>query len=121
MIFSSITFLFFFLPIVLWVYFLAPRHLRNLVLLVASLIFYAWGAGVMVLLLGASIAAKFVLGNRIQAAIEARDARRARVVLGLGVVLDVGLLVAFKYASFASEIGSDLLGALGAGDLPLVQ
>ena len=54
MVFSSITFVFFFLPVVLAAYHLAPRPIRNGLLVVASLAFYAWGAGAFVLALLAS-------------------------------------------------------------------
>ena len=50
MVFSSVQFLFFFLPIVLGAYFASPQRLRNAVLLVASLLFYLWGAGELVAL-----------------------------------------------------------------------
>ena len=55
MVFSSVTFLFFFLPAVLVAYHLTPRPLRNLVLVLASLLFYAWGAGWIVVVLVASM------------------------------------------------------------------
>lgn len=51
MLFSSITFLFVFLPIVLAVYFLVPYRFKNLVMLIASLFFYAWGEPVYVILM----------------------------------------------------------------------
>lgn len=55
MLFSSITFLFVFLPIVLAVYFLVPYRFKNLVMLIASLFFYAWGEPVYVILMILSI------------------------------------------------------------------
>jgi alginate O-acetyltransferase complex protein AlgI len=51
MLFSSLTFIFLFLPVVLAVYYLAPLKIRNLLLLLASLIFYAWGEPVYVVLM----------------------------------------------------------------------
>ena len=62
MLFSSIPFLYYFLPIVLIVYFLVPRVLKNSVLLLASLIFYAWGEPKYVLLMIATIALFYVCG-----------------------------------------------------------
>ena len=61
MLFSSTTFLFVFLPIVLAVYFITPRKLKNLVLLIASLIFYAWGEPKYILVMLATILVNYVL------------------------------------------------------------
>lgn len=61
MLFSSITFLYFFLPVTIFLYFASPQKGRNLVLLVMSLLFYAWGEPVYVLLMAAQIAVSYVL------------------------------------------------------------
>ena len=61
MLFSSITFLYFFLPATIFLYFASPQKGRNLVLLVMSLLFYAWGEPVYVLLMAAQIAVSYVL------------------------------------------------------------
>src|SRR5688500_10077842 len=113
MVFSSVTFLFFFLPAVLVAYHLCPRRLRNTVLLLASLVFYTWGAGWVVLVLLASIAVNGVLGLGVERAMEAGLRRRAQVILAIAVVLNVGLLAWFKYANFAVEMLGGALGALG--------
>ena len=63
MLFSSTTFLFVFLPIVLAVYFITPRKLKNLVLLIASLIFYAWGDPKYILVMLATNLVNYVLEN----------------------------------------------------------
>ena len=62
MLFSSITFLFAFLALVLILYFIVPRKLKNPVLLVFSLVFYAWGEAVYIVLMLASIAVAYVTG-----------------------------------------------------------
>lgn len=62
MLFSSITFLFAFLALVLILYFIVPRKMKNLVLLVFSLVFYAWGEAVYIILMLASIAVAYVTG-----------------------------------------------------------
>ena len=85
MVFSSVTFLFFFLPAILIVYHLSPGSLRNTVLLLASLVFYAWGAGWIVVVLVASIAVNGVLGLGVERAMEAGLRRRAQLVLGIAV------------------------------------
>src|SRR4051794_32998522 len=65
-VFSSVTFLFFFLPPVLLAYHAAPRAWRNGLLVAASLLFYAWGAGPFVVMLLASMAANYAIGLRIE-------------------------------------------------------
>lgn len=117
MVFSSIAFILFFLPAVIWIYYLAPKRARNLVLLVSSLIFYTWGAGWLVAILIASIAANYTFGNRIERYVAAGEVRKSRYALGLAVVMNVGLLVWFQYAGFAWASFSNLLEAFGGTDL----
>jgi alginate O-acetyltransferase complex protein AlgI len=101
MVFSSVTFLFFFLPAVLALYYAAPRGARNTSLLLASLVFYTWGAGWLVLPLIASIAANYALGLGVEQAVDGGRLTRARILLGLAVLMNVALLAWFKYANFA--------------------
>ena len=68
MVFSSLFFLFVFLPLVLLIYFLAPKKLRNFVLLVVSLVFYAWGEPIYVLIMLFSIAVDYTLGRCVDSA-----------------------------------------------------
>ncbi len=107
MVFSGITFLFYFLPAVLLVYAIAPRPLRNLVLLVASLVFYIWGAGYLVLTLLFSVVVDYALGFVAQRGATYRDARRVRFAITASVVLNVGLLAWFKYAGWLIDIAAD--------------
>jgi len=97
MVFSSPVFLFYFLPLFLICYFLLPR--KNLVLLVFSLFFYAWGEGLFVLLMIASGLGNFHLAHLISQA----DAARRRRVLFLGVALNLAGLIVFKYTGFLLE------------------
>ena len=92
MVFSSVTFLFFFLPAVLGAYYLVPRRARNAVLVVASLGFYTWGAGSIVIFLIGSVAANFLIGLRLERAHDAGEARLARRWLSIGVVVNLVLL-----------------------------
>ena len=76
MVFSSIEFLFYFLPITLLIYFISPRGLRNAVLLLASLVFYTWGGGIFVVILLLSIVVDYLVGflvawARVEAFIDA--------------------------------------------------
>ncbi len=100
MVFSSIPFIFFFLPLTLAAYHLAPRRVRNTVLLVASLVFYAAGSGRFVLLLILTNAINFGLVAGLDAARTAGDEQRRRVLTAIALVLDVGVLAWFKYANF---------------------
>jgi len=97
MVFSSPLFLFLFLPVVLTFYALLPGiRARNLCLLIVSLVFYAWGeVGFIFLLLGSTLLNWF-LGLRVD---RTQDPGRRKSAVTLAIVLNVGLLVFFKYAS----------------------
>jgi alginate O-acetyltransferase complex protein AlgI len=118
MVFSSVSFLFLFLPAVLAAYYIAPRRLRNFVLVVASLAFYTWGAGAFVFALVASVAVNYVVGLRMERAIDRDDRRVARWLLAIGILVDVGLLVVFKYANFGVATWNGALAEFGIGALP---
>ncbi len=118
MVFSSVTFLFFFLPPVVIAYHLAPRRVRNAWLFVASLLFYAWGAGIFVVGLVASIAANYVVGLQLERRVDAGDRPMARRLLALGVVVNLALLAWFKYANFAISTWNGGLEAAGIPTIP---
>jgi alginate O-acetyltransferase complex protein AlgI len=119
MVFSAVGFLFFFLPAVLGAYYVAPRRVRNAVLLIASLIFYTWGAGAFVLALLASIGFNYIIGLIVERAQDAGDERRARLALAVGVTGDVALLAIFKYTDFALGSWNAVLSGVGIPTLPL--
>jgi alginate O-acetyltransferase complex protein AlgI len=118
MVFSSVSFLFLFLPAVLAAYYVAPRRLRNFVLVVASLVFYTWGAGAFVFALLASVGVNYVVGLRMERAIDRDDRRVAQGLLAIGILVDVGLLIVFKYANFGVATWNGALAAFGIGALP---
>ena len=97
MVFSSIIFLFLFLPATLTLYFLVPNRFRNLLLLCVSLLFYAWGEGFFVFIMLITIAVNYFSGLLLE-----RFAHRqsSKLVLFGTVTLNLGLLVAFKYTNF---------------------
>ena len=97
MLFSSIPFLYYFLPIVIAVYFLVPRVLKNAVLLLSSLVFYAWGEPRYVFLMIATITLFYICGLAIE---KAQKNTWKKVFLTLSVVISLGLLAIFKYADF---------------------
>ena len=111
MVFSSIPFLYYFLPAVILCYFLVPKKLKNTVLLLFSLLFYAWGEPKYVLLMVATILSFYLCGLAI-----AQSEKYKKFFLILSVVIGVGLLGVFKYADFfisgfsaATGIGAPLL------------
>ncbi len=111
MVFSSSTFLFAFLPLVLFAMLLSPRGIRNLVLLLFSLLFYAWGELHYVLLMLVSIALNYLFGSCIHRAKQAQVGARAWLVAG--ITANLGLLGYFKYANFLVDNGNWLLSQLG--------
>jgi alginate O-acetyltransferase complex protein AlgI len=114
MVFPSPVFLFLFLPATLLAFFVLPRAGRTPLLVVASLIFYAWGEGRLVGLLLGSILANWVLALAIGTS---QGIRWRRLLLAAAVVLDMGALMYFKYTNF---LVTNLNGMLGAFGHPLV-
>ncbi len=116
MLFSAATFLFLFLPVLLLLYFLCPRRLRNLLLLTASLLFYVWGEKTYVFVLLASIAVNYTLGLWLDGL---RTARGRRLAIALAVFANLGLLATFKYAVFLLQNCNVALAALHLAPLPV--
>lgn len=101
MLFSSITFLFLFLPVVLAVYYIVPDKIKNIVLLIASLFFYAWGEPVYVVLMILSILFNYFCGRDIKN--KEDDPRRAKLSVVFAIVVNVLILGFFKYYGFLAE------------------
>ena len=97
MIFSSIPFLYYFLPIVLVLYFLAPRMLKNTVLLISSLVFYAWGEPRLVALMIFTILVFYGCGLAMG---KCETKKWKKIWLIVSIVISIGLLALFKYADF---------------------
>ena len=97
MLFSSIPFLYYFLPAVLIVYFLVPRALKNTVLLLSSLVFYGWGEPKLLFLMIFTIALFYGCGLAIG---YCKQPRWKKLWLTVSVVISVALLGIFKYADF---------------------
>lgn len=118
MVFSSMTFLFAFLPIVLLLYYAAPDKLKNLILMVSGVFFYAWGEPFYVFLMLFTILVDYGAGLLMSRWSERPKARL--VVLLISVVLNLGMLGVFKYGSFLVENINALFGAnLFDPELPL--
>ena len=115
MLFSSLSFLFVFLPITLIGYYLCPIRLRAGFLLTASLIFYAMGEPVYVLLMAVSVASNWGIGL----AMERMPAYR-RALLTVSILLNLSLLFVFKYSGFVYETLKSLFPTLVKGKTPSI-
>ncbi len=108
MVFSSLVFLFLFLPATIAFYYLAPKKLRNLVLLASSLFFYAWGETIYVPVMLGSIFLNYVFGRFVGSA-----AKRKNLYLAAGIAVNLLLLGFFKYFNFLVNAFSPSLSNLG--------
>ena len=95
MVFSSITFLFYFLPIVLGIYYILPNKLKNIVLLLASMFFYFYGEPKYVTIMIVSIIVTYIFGILID-----KYKKHSKLFLIVSICVVVGILVYFKYANF---------------------
>ena len=116
MVFSSTVFLFFFLPVFLLAYFLTPGiRIKNIILLVFSLIFYAWGEPVYVILMLFSMVVNYFLGCLME-----DDPAHKKHTLVFAIILNLAILGFFKYYGFAVTTVNDIFGtAFEVRDLPL--
>lgn len=113
MVFSSITFLSVFLPVVFLLHCILPgMKVKNGLLIVASLLFYAYGEPVYVLLMLASVLSNYIAGNLV-----GRGSKRKKFWMVAAILWNLGLLVAFKYAGFLVSLVNDT----GLVHLPEVQ
>ena len=111
MLFSGTTFLYIFLPIVLFfnfVVFRKSRLMQNIFLFFASLFFYAWGEPVFVLILILSIIANWLFGLAVS---KNRDKKSARLLIAADVAFNLGILFVFKYLTFAGGLLESLFSA----------
>jgi alginate O-acetyltransferase complex protein AlgI len=115
MLFTSPTFLFLFLPVVVAAFWIAPKRLRTPMLVVASWIFYAWGQGRLVVLLALSTVFNWALALVLD---RAQSTPRRRLLLVLGVAINIGALVYFKYTNFLFIMLNRLLARAGGSPVP---
>lgn len=120
--FASLSFAWLFLPSVLTAVFAVPKAWRNAVLLAGSVLFFAWGAPRFVLPLAASCLVDHLLVRGYGPAGDPARERRARILCGIGVAVNVLVLGWFKYAGFAAEQVNAALAAAGlSAALPAVR
>lgn len=114
MVFSSVIFLFWFLPIFLICYYVAPQRMKNFILFLGSLFFYAWGEPVYVLLMLFSTISDYVHGILID---RCRKQSTARIFLISSIVINLGVLGFFKYADFLIQSINGIAGT----NIPLLN
>ena len=110
MVFSSLLFLFRFLPIVLLLYFLAPGKLKNLVLFLVSLFFYAWGEPIYVVLMLFSTIVDYAHGRMVHGFLERGKKKKAQIAVLSSVVINLALLCFFKYSDFLINNVNQIFG-----------
>ena len=106
MVFSSAVFLFFFLPIVLILYYLVPTKFKNIVLLISSLVFYAWGEPVYIILMCISSFVDFLNGRLLA---KNNNEKSRKIFLSIAIIINLSLLGFFKYSDFIIRILNDAL------------
>lgn len=114
MVFSSLYFLFLYLPIVLFLYYITPLKWRNLLLLLVNLVFYAWGEPVYILIMFLSIGIDYTHGMLVEKYKRRGNDRGARWAVASSVIFNLALLFFFKYWDFVA--GS--LQAIGFSFMP---
>jgi alginate O-acetyltransferase complex protein AlgI len=120
MVFSSIEFLWFFMPVVLALYMLVPPRHRNVLLATVSVIFYAWGAHAIVIVFLASIGFNYAAGLLIGRQRRIGRDTVARRAMWAAIVVDLAILFTWKYAVFATSQIDNALGWFGDhGAIPL--
>lgn len=117
MVFSSLLFLFRFLPVMLLLYFVAPARLRNGILFIGSLVFYGWGEPVYIVLLLFSTVVDFVHGKMVDNFKNKGNKAAAKMAVASSVIINLALLGFFKYTDFL--IGS--VNAITGSDLSLLN
>ena len=102
MVFSSIIFIYFFLPIVLLIYYISPKKIKNIILLASGLFFYAWGEPVYVFLMLFTTLVDYTAGRLIDRFDSSKKIRTAALIGSL--VINLGILFTFKYSGFFAGI-----------------
>ena len=105
MLFSSITFLYFFLPLLIIIYFLIPNKFKNLILLIFSLIFYFLGEPKYIFILLLSCIVNYIIGKFIE------KYKYKKILLIIGIIFNVSLLFVFKYTDFFIENFNNLFNS----------
>lgn len=97
MVFSSLVFLFVFLPTIIFLYYISKDKYKNYLLLVASLFFYAWGEPTYIVIMLISIVFNFIFGKKVD---KNNEYKKRKVWLGIAIIFNIGMLGVFKYTGF---------------------
>jgi len=111
MVFSSILFILFFLPAFILVYYLVPKKLKNIVILVFSIVFYSWGGPRFIFVI---LGTTFLDFHLVKWMSRTKEQRYRRLLLALSVFINLGLLCYFKYSNFFIENVNAVLSLMGA-------
>ena len=103
MVFSSLEFLFLYLPVVIILYYISPLRLRNLVLLIVSLLFYGWAEPIFVFVMIFSVLQDYICGYFVSKYIEKGDKKTAKRFVVISIVGNLLILGTFKYTDFFIE------------------
>ena len=114
MVFSSTLFILFFLPIFILAYYLAPKKLKNIVILLSSIIFYSWGAPKFIFVI---LGTTFLDFHLVRWMSQSKSQTRRRLLLALSVSVNLGLLCYFKYSNFFIENVNAVLSLLGTENI----
>ncbi len=118
MVFSSVIFLLYFLPVFLLVYQFCPKFLKNWWILIASIAFYTWGAPEFVFILMGSTIIDFYLVQNIY---QAKTTKKKRLFLTVSLAMNLGLLAYFKYANFFVENVNSVLRSMEVNEVGWTQ
>ncbi len=114
MVFSSIIFILFFLPLFLIIYYISGKKLKNYVLLAFSVIFYAWGAPRFIFFLVASVFANFYIIKKMY---YSNSRTSKKMLAAASIIINLGLLIYFKYANFFVENINYIFSFLGTSSI----
>ena len=118
MVFSSIIFIFYFLPVFLLLYYMVGKRFKNWVLVIASLLFYLWGAPEFFLFLLGSTISNFYI---VKLMYKQKKLLNSRLLLSLSIAINLGLLIYFKYANFFIDNFNFILHELNFNTLSWVK
>ena len=107
MVFSSLTFLFFFLPLTLGIYYISPNRFKNSILLIFSLLFYGWGEPKYILIMLFSSVIDFIHAKVID---NNRGNIKSKIALLSSIIVNISILFYFKYSGFFLEVMNNLIG-----------
>lgn len=118
MVFSSTLFLLYFLPVFLLIYHLVPKSWKNYIILVSSIIFYAWGAPKFLFAILFAVLITFYLVKVISVS---ETKNKKRVLAFIGIIINLGLLSYFKYANFFIDSVNFLISSVGLKPMKWVE